>query len=880
MERFITEYRKRASANVQNSSFELELVFTDATYEYFMKVLRGLSKFAKCDISFVTKKLTPDPNDRFKTIIEMYEFKSVLNGPLETINKSYYSKRTMLPPLNVLISVYAPFKLKLSREFADNAKGDLMKATVKMLVRFSVTIGRWRYDLSVTYYMKLSNQSVYAEQRDRMFKLTNPRTIDNVLEHLDLEKEINREMYTYEIEAEYIGNLDHLDVDVVFEGAKRVMVFIDQDVNEKIIHHEKIYYLATKLLSEDDPRLPRFRTQGLKQLLPQAISFSRNEYSNVYPPIGGYVTDKADGVRAVCILKEDKCVLIASRFFRIHDMQKHLEKETILDGEYIEALNTFYAFDIMLSGDVKPEMEFPDRLAGMTKLSLPKIKDMSIKVKEYMQITSPDVQSMKKIFKTVYEAKRDYDIDGIIITIPCSISHNKKYNASGYMGTTNYKWKPLKNNTIDFLVKKLPERAMRKYNQRNGMDVYLLFVGISKYMFRSFSLHFCDGYDIIFPRFKHNDRYFPVQFDPSYMRNAYIYYHPSDSTTNIDGKIVEMYFDMVAKSWKIIKIRDDRQYEIGKNYFGNDYGVAEQTFTNYIDVFKFEDLYNLGSDNYFMTEKTEVYRRQVLYISLLKKVSMRQYRNASWGVDMFAGKGQDLGRFMELRVRNLVVIDKDKSALATLIDRKYSYLRRKNITFAMAIHVKELNLEDHFAANLKSISDVKHFPRNGVDFISCNLGLHYILKTVKHMKNFAALCKQLLKKNGRLVIVDMMGSAVFDKLKDLSMGETWDVFEKNEDKKKYSIKRLFKTSTFTPAGQKIGVLLPFSKQEYYEEYLVNEEALMAELQQVGIRLSKKTPAINIRREISSMVHGSTNMTPTSADFQWIGLFGIMEFVKY
>ena len=53
---------------------------------------------------------------------------------------------------------------------------------------------------------------------------------------------------------------------------------------------------------------------------------------------------------------------------------------------------------------------------------------------------------------------------------------------------------------------------------------------------------------------------------------------------------------------------------------------------------------------------------------------------------------------------------------------------------------------------------------------------------------------------------------------------------------KYGIKQKYKDDKLLPVGQKIDVLLPFSKNTYYEEYLININAIVDEFKKYGILL--------------------------------------------
>ena len=55
-----------------------------------------------------------------------------------------------------------------------------------------------------------------------------------------------------------------------------------------------------------------------------------------------------------------------------------------------------------------------------------------------------------------------------------------------------------------------------------------------------------------------------------------------------------------------------------------------------------------------------------------------------------------------------------------------------------------------------------------------------------------------------------------------------------------SIKKIYSSETLEVCGQKIGVLLPFSNGEYYEEYLVNTKTIIREFKDNGFQLIENT----------------------------------------
>jgi len=121
-----------------------------------------------------------------------------------------------------------------------------------------------------------------------------------------------------------------------------------------------------------------------------------------------------------------------------------------------------------------------------------------------------------------------------------------------------------------------------------------------------------------------------------------------------------------------------------------------------------------------------------------------------------------------------------------------------------------------------------------------------------------------------VVLTIMRGDAVVAALSDVKIGKTWDVFEKGI--KKYSIKRMFTSGKIELAGQKIGVLLPFSAGEYYEEFLTNEAALTAEFAARGFELTVNANIVDSLPDFEARNQSITSRL-TDGDRKWLSLYG-------
>src|SRR5690606_13553113 len=108
-----------------------------------------------------------------------------------------------------------------------------------------------------------------------------------------------------------------------------------------------------------------------------------------------------------------------------------------------------------------------------------------------------------------------------------------------------------------------------------------------------------------------------------------------------------------------------------------DFKVAELTYMNYIDVFKFEDLF-VRPKSYFMKVASEAYLSADKYKRFVISLLIRNNLSGlNWVLDAAAGRGADLHRYQEVGVKNLLAIDADASAIAELIRRKFEMFALK-----------------------------------------------------------------------------------------------------------------------------------------------------------------------------------------------------------
>jgi hypothetical protein len=751
------------------------------------------------------------------------------------------------------------YTISLSSETSIEPK--LMGADLIMRIknRFSAQLKDipWRLDLTIV----LQHSSIPKDLNDivdLMIKKLPSRPADIVNELARRNRNV-----TFEIEAEYTGQYGTLRPDNIDEIVNRVYTLIDANYTKNIPIQTELKKIANILKIENN---------GIKKMFPQVISLTRIDYRKIFPPLNYYISDKADGARAIAHISGNFACIITDCLNNFQPKNNLSYKTTILDGELItnpaDQSITYYPFDIMyLNGEDYTKMPFKGRVAALPNaVEILKNSGVPAALKVFEQIT--DLTQMPAIVARLMKQK--YEIDGLILVEP----------EKTYFETTTYKWKPNDKNTIDFLARLAPESQISLYPRKKGMVLYFLFVGCTAVNMDKFGLSPCPGYNEIFGDIPSG--YFPIQFTVSATKDAYLFYHPTDELDNkiielrcINGCAAAMGCGHVVE-WELIRIRHDRESDLlAGRYFGNDYRIAELTWSNYIDPLTVEQLSDGPSDSYFMADKSDAYKAQIGCVNFMKNTRIASMQHAKWAIDLAAGKGQDLKKYIDADIKNLIAVDIDSSALAELVRRKYEHMR-SSTSSRISINIMctdIINPKDDIYSSFRRLG----VPEEGADVLFCNLAFHYFAKTIDHIRQVIELCSKSVKSGGFVILTVFNGAAVFDRLKSVKTGETWDVIENG--KRKYSIKKLYSDGpALLDCGQKIGVLHHFAGGEYYEEYLLNLDMLEREFKLMGFELEDRRGAAEYidAYQASGSKHAA-QLTP--ADIEYIELYGEICFVR-
>lgn len=774
------------------------------------------------------------------------------------------------------------FKLSVSNEITLNTQEDINKYDcinfdlIRYKYRYSFNIiPGWVIDFTLVKSSELKNFNDIKTIKDKFYTLKN----------YDILHEDNDWLWTWvdriEIEFEYISAINTITCNDLTNVINFVRSIPSSDIsNKKCIETNILNKLSTYISSntKNNTKNNLYKINTLKKLLPAAIEINKKQYfEDILQNIDNfYITDKANGIRTILIItissdtKENKNTINVIYYNSLEYEEYQISfmgnldsnpelGETILECEKIIDVNgksLFYVYDI-ISYDGKSicDKVFTDRLNFMYQL-INLYPDIStdIKIKNFIKLDNVEYKYQIRNFhdhissdeyKNLY-----YPVDGIIFT-----SSDANYNRTKY-----FKWKPIHEMSIDFIAKKCPSELLGVYPYLNKerMTLYILFLGISARDFNKMNMNKIQYYSKLFTNTDIN--YFPIQFSPSDNPYAYLFWYPSSSSLIIDNKVIELNYIKEQNNWNLLKIRDDRAIDVAKkNYYGNNFKTAEIIWRNYSNPLTLDILCQsydeLSKEFYFVKKRKEghnaigkfnnfvkfellkrfmQYKKSIENSPKLSRVD-RNPKNKAWLVDLGAGQGQDLHKYINMKMDNVLFIDVNDNNLCEIISRKYSSIEQSfkqkkyngNSGSNIGIYIKKLNLNESANDNIKRIK-LSGIPisKTSTKLIVCNFAIHYLIETPEKIDNLITLINGILAPGGRFIFTCLNGKKIFDELSTNALG----VYKDWGDNIKYKIHAKFNgdkkfTGSTTSGGQKIDILLPFSDGKLYTENLVNLELL-------------------------------------------------------
>ena len=768
---------------------------------------------------------------------------SFIGDKKEIVN---YKKSILIKPVYFIHNILPGYKLNIKLEEYNDKKDIIDASFARIKNRLSINIDKnWRLDITVVKNIDSLkyNQSKLKEYRNKFLVSNN---VSNFLETSNWKESDN-----IEFELEYIGkNIELSDLMIAnsvfnFGEPGNVQIESKPEINptdSNLQNHEEfkkeLLYNIAKYIKPD--LAPRFKKDyDLRQLGNSVIELNKIMYlDNILEKITNYyITDKVDGRRTMIYLNYNR------ESYAINNECKkiNIKENTFQDSVYIfdseEYENKYYIFDVLVWNGINvANKPFYERLNIFSK-----IKNDILLIKPFIKLDHDYINTIKEFKKE----EKKYKIDGIILT---------PYDES-YSEMKVYKYKPVEHLTIDFLIKKCPTSLLgiSPYELKNKNNtLYILFCGISQSAFKILKMSLIKNYSHIFPAInvRQLPKYFPIQFEPSNKDFAYLFESTDDS---LDNKVGEFIKDFDSDIWKLIKIREDRiQSVLNGNYFGNDYRFAELNWMSYEDPLIIEDITN----NRYFKESNDDLIVSRSFNNFVKSQIFNQLKDVMNVFDIASGKGQDLFRYYNVGVQFLTCTDIDIDALFELINRKHILYMKKNYNNknSMNIKIAKIDVNKSYKKNINLLSQIGSYEKK-YDFIVCDMAFHYFLESINTLKNVVSFIDYYLKPGGKFIFTALDGKKIINilnenngeytiytdntkkkitkstnesyiKLDDQLDDQLDDKLDKHSDKKiKYSIKKQFKVNFIENIGQPIDIKLPFSKDKYYKEFLVNIDTI-------------------------------------------------------
>lgn len=733
-----------------------------------------------------------------------------VDGVKQPTTSCYVKKRKARTSLqNGLI----PYRLALATEnpLPQCGTPNMVRIKLRLSIHKYPQLEDWRIDFTFTKQLIINKEQIVAF-KDKMFIKYDMATFVTDAPWLVADR--------YELEIEHIGKDKKIDPSTIPHMIGIMYGLVSTDYLNMEGYQNAIYDVATLLFNPQKSML--FKSKfGLKKLFNAVKEMNRSNYfENIYPNIQSYyATIKADGIRVIGHIHHNK-IMIIGKDLKIIELQQTLKHDIIVDAEMVmleDGTQKMYIFDVLYIGNNMINKPFEERIN--------RIKDAVFAFekhavpKRYIKLG----ESWSDDLKELWEMKYPFETDGIIFN-----SNNT------YEKMEVWKWKPLDRMSIDFLTKIAPPElsTMKQHPHIPNHTLMILFCGISSSQFKHSHIRKIPFYNKMFPN-QQTYNMFPIQFTTPDNTMAYMYYHPNDtspSPSDMDNRICE--FNYSDQKWRLMRIRDDRDVDVKRGtFFGNNYFVASTIWNNFNYPLTFADIISPTTDKmgYFVKHDSAEHKPIRSYHSFIKsKIMYTYFKHTSYLVDLGGGKGQDMFRYSKIGVKEALVIDNDSNALSKIQTKLFAH-NSKVGSYKTRLLTKYLDLNEPYLDNMKKLHSM--LP-SCVPSIMCNFAIHYFMGSKEHMRNIINTVNSISGDcESTFSFVCLNGRRVFDLLSKKKEGDSVDFVD--NDITKFSIKRMYTSNQFMEVGQKIGMILPFSDQQYYEEYLVNIDVVIAQFNKLG-----------------------------------------------
>ena len=606
---------------------------------------------------------------------------------------------------------------------------------------------------------------------------------------------------TYELEIEFNNKSTKIENSVIL-----------QDLTDLISKILKSYYQTNFLLSVSDMQHYQQEFKMTSNIFLNPVSLVRRHLNpeNLHNILKDYtVTNKADGYRCGLYISKNRKVLLVRPTLQVTwtgiTAIDDSHSGDFIDGEIIPDKNLFCIFDVyrfrlrdvrnlpLMKSDEDTLLNPLNSRLGCARLF---VEDLRTKFKIESSLSPMRIETkmfmagngiaMEEAIKSILNTKFEYETDGLIFT-PRNSAVAPPEDKKGKTLLRVYKWKPPHLNTIDFLLKILPEETFDPKNNTKAKRGEL-------YVSRTIRD------DIIDPRGTMTGEYVPKKlpedlqklaetntrvpsvFQPSVPRDpdAYQILVPlNDKNLTVDSEgnrvedvtIVECSYDIETRSWKILRTRYDKTYQfrvLHEPQYGNDISTANSVWTS-IHVPITEQMIT----SFVSMPPNDTYEDDMYYRDDLKRCSRtfndvydfhnrikddlykQNVKNEDTLLELAVGRAGDLNKWKRAKPSKVVGVDislsniispTQGSAVRYLNDKRNhprDYLPPCLFIEGDMTEYPLFEQEDSYMNILNgketgSTEYLKEFEGlTSFDVISCQFALHYACESEEKFRNFA-----------------------------------------------------------------------------------------------------------------------------------------------
>lgn len=818
------------------------------------------------------------------------------------------------------ITIYGKDSIKKYYITDDLDDSDVNYSVITKKNKETVDVNEYSIRVSLSDENKKSNQKTKVNNKQKTFRFKNRFCIksNDGLFNFDLtsvktadgvtfkDSQVLKQVPEYEIEIEYNGDSNDSEYildNLVANAGLILQLYHNSDIILKKSDCDKVLLSYKKFIqSNNKNKSLKFDISNKKNKFffiaanPVTLHIKNIVDSDKnYTILKDYaVTYKADGQRNFLYVdKTDGEIYLINNNFKIRSLGL-VSKEwsgSLIEGEYLHEERLFLAYDMlfMKNEDIRKKKlkkttgekdngRLDDLDMFLKELDVGRKNDDLEDEGDEGDISPVDLLTIRrKMYKfsdnknnifmnanALWETRNDvsYFIDGLIF-----VPINKSYPDHGGSWDLLFKWKPVKYNSIDFLIKIDPKVKSNIVN----LDKVEQYKQVNLYV-----SGFREEYNSATNKWSKTCK--AVDFNPDNLdekSNAHnktnIKLHNGkllaiDPITQkvsevMDDTIVEFVYtgDDVYK-WTPIRVRGDKtaRYKNGEYVFGNFETIANDIWESINNPVTVEiitsgnvpdsALQNSTVAEYYNTKNYNPNKRYPFQnfhnISVKKELlfevspAIRKESAEPEGrlLDLGSGRGGDLAKWRGAKYADVIGVELFKTG----IDYAKKYYKnmpepKPSVVYIQGDVSKPIFPDYDIGKNMTSKIQLReNIPKMySFDVISCQFTLHYFYKNKKMFDTFLDNINNNLKPGGYFIGTCFDGERLFDAMKGKKMIQgsvdnkvIWKI------KKKYKLENSYESSQEN-FGMKIGVYVGSIDKEH-EEYLVNMKYLEKRLREMRI----------------------------------------------